>query len=462
MQTQAYFDDIQLHILRELKRAKSSIHIAVAWFTDPDIFAALCQKAQAGVRVELITFNDGINCRSGIKYDQLNGLGGLFLMVGDKKRGSAVMHNKFCVIDGSTVITGSYNWSRQAKANYENITVISNHPELAQQFLQEFETMIERCVGAGTWTVDQGKILQRMEALRQIIELEDEDDISLQVAKLKKLLPDGKTYPEVTEIISLVEGGNCEQAIPLIVSYSHRYKQVAVYTDPEIPELKLELKALEMQIGSLENEKTEIEKLLYSFHHQHAVELGGLIRKLLKLREEKLKSEVERDNSKQEKYEEARRDATDYEEDYQETIQQEMFTLTSAEQQEMKAIYRACTKMCHPDVVAEEFKSDASRLFAQLAEANIRNDIQAVSTIFEDLKAGIFKPLSETIGDAQKLHQVVVRFRTKLKDLSREIFTLRTSESYMKVSTIPDLDTYFSETKSQLFQELAALESAHD
>jgi hypothetical protein len=38
MQTQAYFDDIQLHILHELRKASSSIHIAVAWFTDPDIF----------------------------------------------------------------------------------------------------------------------------------------------------------------------------------------------------------------------------------------------------------------------------------------------------------------------------------------------------------------------------------------------------------------------------------------
>jgi hypothetical protein len=371
------------------------------------------------------------------------------------------MHNKFCVIDASTVITGSYNWSRQAKANYENITVISEHPELAQQFLIEFETIIERCAGAGTWIVDQAKILQRMEALRHIIELDDDDDIKLQVAKLKKLIPDDRAYSDAIEIISLIEDGDREQAIPLIISYAHRCKQVAVYSDPEIPELKLELKALELQIGSLENEKAEIEKLLFAFHHRHALELGDLIRKLLRLREEKLKFEAERDSKKQEKYEEARQDSADYEQDYRATIQQEMFPLSSAEQQEMKAIYRACTKMCHPDVVAEEFKPDATRLFAQLAAANIRNDFQAVSAIFENLKAGIFKPLSETISDAQKLHHGVVRFRTKLKNLSREIFTLRTSETYIKVATIPDLDTYFAETKSQLQQELDALESAH-
>lgn len=58
MQTQAYFEDIQLQILHELRKASISIHIAVAWFTDPVIFAQLCQKAGSGVRVELHSCNN--------------------------------------------------------------------------------------------------------------------------------------------------------------------------------------------------------------------------------------------------------------------------------------------------------------------------------------------------------------------------------------------------------------------
>ena len=461
MQTQAYFDGIQLQIIRELRRAESSIHIAVAWFTDPEIFEVLCTSAQEGVRVELIVVNDSINRKCGIEFNRLTSLGGCFLMAGDKKKNSSMMHNKFCVIDAATVITGSYNWSRQAQANYENITVISEHPELAQQFLAEFETIIERSAGVGVGTVDHGKILQRIEALRHIIELDDEDDISLQVSKLKKLLSDDKRYSDVSEILALVEGGDRERAVPLITVFANRSKQVAVYTDPEIPELTLELKALELQIGSLENEKAEMEKTLFGFHHRHALELGDLIRKLLKLREEKLKDEAEHDRQKQEEYEEAKRDAEDYEQDYRATVQQEVFALSAAEQQEMKAIYRACTKMCHPDVVAEEFKLEATRLFAQLAEANSRNDFQAVTAIFENLKAGIFKLLSATIGDAQRLHHEVVRCRTKVKDLSRGIFALRTSETFRKVSIITDWDAYFAEIRQQLQDELAALEAVH-
>jgi phosphatidylserine/phosphatidylglycerophosphate/cardiolipin synthase-like enzyme len=35
------------------------------------------------------------------------------------------MHNKFCVIDGQAVITGSFNWSYKARQNHENITIFN-------------------------------------------------------------------------------------------------------------------------------------------------------------------------------------------------------------------------------------------------------------------------------------------------------------------------------------------------
>lgn len=211
MQTQAYFDDIQFHILRELRKATSSIHIAAAWFTDAEIFDHLCQKAGEGVRVELVIVKDDINRRSRLEYKRLIDLGGLFLMVGDKRKGSAIMHNKFYVIDGVTVINGSYNWSRQAQENWENITIIGGHPELASQFLSEFERIVEQNGGDGDG-VSQARIISRLEALHNVIELDDDDDIRLQLTKLKKLVPDGDEFAEVHNIITMVEEGRHDKA----------------------------------------------------------------------------------------------------------------------------------------------------------------------------------------------------------------------------------------------------------
>ena len=57
-------------------------------------------------------------------------------MIGSKEE---IMHNKFCIIDHKTVITGSYNWTRKAKTNDENITVTKDSPELATDFVTEFQ-----------------------------------------------------------------------------------------------------------------------------------------------------------------------------------------------------------------------------------------------------------------------------------------------------------------------------------
>ncbi len=459
MQTQAYFDDIQLQILYELRKATTSIHIAVAWFTDPEIFEQLCQKAASGVRVELMVFNDSINRNSNIEHERLRDLGGVFMMVGDKKKSSAIMHNKFCVIDCSTVITGSYNWSRQAQQNSENITVISEHPELARQFIQEFESIFERQSGKGVTGADLSKIVARLEALRHVVSLDDEDDIELQLAKLMKLLAGSDEYVEVNTIIDLIKGEQLDEAITAIETFVRSRKQIAVYVDPEIPELSLELKSLEIQISALEAEKSELEKLLHTFNYRHAIEVGELIRRILLLRRDALKAEAEQDESKKDEFQEAQQDYEEYNQDFQETSKRELFKVTEAEQQELKATFRACSKMCHPDVVASEYKVEATKLFARLSEANEKNDVAAVKAIYEQLQKGIFAPMSATASDAQKLHKQVVRIRGKVKDLAVAISAIRMADAYRKVVAIEDWDDYFAKLKQQLQAELDILEA---
>jgi phosphatidylserine/phosphatidylglycerophosphate/cardiolipin synthase-like enzyme len=47
-------------------------------------------------------------------------------------------HNKFAVIDGKRVITGSYNWTLKAEQNWENLLFL-DCPELAEKYEQEWE-----------------------------------------------------------------------------------------------------------------------------------------------------------------------------------------------------------------------------------------------------------------------------------------------------------------------------------
>lgn len=110
MQTTAHFTHIHETIIVELQKARQSVYVAVAWFTDRALFQTLCERAEAGVTVELMITNDAINFREGgLPFDMLRQAGGRVYAIGTDKESETLMHNKFCVIDGQTVITGSFN-----------------------------------------------------------------------------------------------------------------------------------------------------------------------------------------------------------------------------------------------------------------------------------------------------------------------------------------------------------------
>jgi phosphatidylserine/phosphatidylglycerophosphate/cardiolipin synthase-like enzyme len=85
MKTQAYFENIQQHIKTELLNADISIKIAIAWFTDAELFKNLCQRANDGIEVELILINDQINNNSGINFNLLNNANGKLWLIESTK-----------------------------------------------------------------------------------------------------------------------------------------------------------------------------------------------------------------------------------------------------------------------------------------------------------------------------------------------------------------------------------------
>jgi len=133
-----YFENIQYHILRNLNKAKASIKICVAWITW-DVYAPHLKKlAERGVRVEIIYNNDSKNIRA----DVLEDIEGIRLVPINARRHSSLMHNKFCIIDDSLLMTGSFNWSRTAESHFENIVILQNHFTLINDFNHEFEDLL--------------------------------------------------------------------------------------------------------------------------------------------------------------------------------------------------------------------------------------------------------------------------------------------------------------------------------
>lgn len=135
MKTEAIFDNIAKRIEEQINLAEDKIFIAVAWFTNKNLFQALCKKASEGVKVKLVISDNEINRNSTINHSDIQ--------IGKSKLYWIETHNKFCIIDDYVVITGSYNWSYKAESNLENIIICSGDNDLIKQFKKELKRIIK-------------------------------------------------------------------------------------------------------------------------------------------------------------------------------------------------------------------------------------------------------------------------------------------------------------------------------
>jgi len=135
MKTEAIFDNIAKRIEEQINLAEDKIFIAVAWFTNKNLFQALCKKASEGVKVKLVISDNEINRNSAINHSDIQ--------IGKSKLYWIETHNKFCIIDDYVVITGSYNWSYKAENNLENINICSGDNDLVKQYKKELKRIIK-------------------------------------------------------------------------------------------------------------------------------------------------------------------------------------------------------------------------------------------------------------------------------------------------------------------------------
>jgi len=139
----AHFKDIHIEIINLIETAQTDIKICVAWFTDFDIYSKIVAKQKQGVNVDVVIANHIFNKKSRVDFKEFLKHSGKVSYIGNINDGSQdkFMHNKFCIIDNSTIVTGSYNWSFKARSNDENILIIKNEQELVNQFIDKFNDL---------------------------------------------------------------------------------------------------------------------------------------------------------------------------------------------------------------------------------------------------------------------------------------------------------------------------------
>ncbi len=128
-------DGARVHVQAEIKKAQRSIDFLAYSLTSDDIADAMIDRASAGVALRGVFDASQAASNTGGEFERmrrkdldvhLDGIDGL-------------MHHKVIIIDGQTVITGSYNFSNNAEnTNDENLVIIHNR-RIAELFLEHFE-----------------------------------------------------------------------------------------------------------------------------------------------------------------------------------------------------------------------------------------------------------------------------------------------------------------------------------
>lgn len=120
-------------IVKTLSGAKTSIFVQAYSFTSVPIAKALINAQKRGVHVEVILDKSNSNQKySSATFLRNQGVPTYF----DYKH--AIAHNKIMIVDGETVITGSFNFTKAAEEhNAENLVVIKDK-KIAEEYMQNW------------------------------------------------------------------------------------------------------------------------------------------------------------------------------------------------------------------------------------------------------------------------------------------------------------------------------------
>ncbi|MDB2179069.1 DnaJ family molecular chaperone [Citrobacter farmeri] len=157
--------------------------------------------------------------------------------------------------------------------------------------------------------------------------------------------------------------------------------------------------------------------------------------------------------------------AHEYEE-YQEQQQDAQYRfardqrLSTDERNEIKRLWRQASRLCHPDVVADELKEKAHQMMVQLNLARQNADLAAIRALLTQLQSGL-EPMmaSDRLNNLDHLRQKIQQLRLQIDALLKEIAGLEAENAWRLATSLRDKEAYFSEQERALAELRDTLET---
>ena len=140
--TKVYFSPnggCQETTITEINKSKKTIDIAMYYLTSQEIAQGLVWAKDRNVEIRIVLDRS----QETLAYSK----SGYLIRRGLEVKyyaGSGLMHNNFAIIDGKTLIAGSYNWTPYANQKNEESLIIITDKKVIKEYQDRFEYLLDR------------------------------------------------------------------------------------------------------------------------------------------------------------------------------------------------------------------------------------------------------------------------------------------------------------------------------
>ena len=179
----SYQGGIDEALVAAIAEARDTLDVAAFELNSEPIYQAILEAHQRGVAVRIVADDDhGLHDDKNTALRDLQAAG--VPTIDDGRSG--LMHNKFMILDGSTVWTGSWNYTLNGTYRNNNNALVMNHRTAAGAYQREFDEMFERGE-FGTRSSDDGIVSYRQgESKVSIIFAAESDEIGALKAEIQR------------------------------------------------------------------------------------------------------------------------------------------------------------------------------------------------------------------------------------------------------------------------------------
>jgi len=178
--------------------------------------------------------------------------------------------------------------------------------------------------------------------------------------------------------------------------------------------------------------------------------------KFVKDEKERLEIEftIQEDEELECELDEAKQDKKEFDEEVAEL--KEIKKISNDEKKELKKIYRALSKLIHPDLVEETYKKEASEIMSKVNYLYKLNKIDEIKKIYLQVKNNNFIVLSDSLDEIELLQKQIYNIKDKIIEILKEIDEIKSNEIF---DILYNKDEYFKNTQKSLEERLNDLKN---